>query len=192
MDILDKIFGSAIKVRLMRLFLLNPEQVFSVKDVVTRTLLREKGIKQELIRLEKIDLIKRKKTQKVTTWTLNSKFIYLQELQYFLINAQLLKHSDIVKKLHKIGKIKGIIIAGVFLHQQEDSRLDLVIIGDDIAKAKLETSVKHLEAEIGKELKYTLFETSDFLYRIGMYDKLVREIFDYPHQILLDRIGFKR
>ena len=43
-----------------------------------------------------------------------------------------------------------------------------------------------LEAEIGKELAYAVFDTPDFLYRANMYDKLVRDVIDFPHEKVLD------
>jgi hypothetical protein len=46
-----------------------------------------------------------------------------------------------------------------------------------------------MEAEIGKELVFASFETADFHYRLGMYDKLIRDILDYPHQKLLDKLN---
>ncbi len=76
------------------------------------------------------------------------------------------------------------IVSGVFT-KNEDSRVDLLIVGDKLNKAKTEEGVKKLEAEIGVELVYAVFTTKDFIYRVNMYDKLVRDILDYPHEVLL-------
>ena len=46
-----------------------------------------------------------------------------------------------------------------------------------------------IETEIGKELRYAVFSTNDFKYRLTVYDRLVRDILDYPHHIVVDRIG---
>jgi hypothetical protein len=42
---------------------------------------------------------------------------------------------------------------------------------------------------VGKELRYAFFSTDEFKYRMSMYDKLVRDILDYPHKVLLDKLG---
>jgi hypothetical protein len=52
-------------------------------------------------------------------------------------------------------------------------------------KNKIEEVVRKLEAEIGTELVYAVFETKEFIYRLNMYDKLIRDILDFPHEILL-------
>ena len=202
MEILDKLFGSTTKVRLMRLFLLNPERDFSFDEVTSRTMTVAKEVKKELEILTKIGLINRAKVARRETpesrpkqtqvWLLNSKFIYLSELQSFLINANLVKHSEILKRLSRTGKIKCVVIAGVFMNEWDEVPLDLLIVGDSVRKSGLESVIKRLEAEVGRDLKYAIFETADFTYRMTMYDKLVREILDYPHQIILDKIGLKR
>jgi hypothetical protein len=38
---------------------------------------------------------------------------------------------------------------------------------------------------LGKELAYAVFDTNDFKYRVSMYDKLLRDMFDYPHERLV-------
>ena len=203
MEILDKIFGSAAKVRMMRLFILNPTAQFSISDIVNRTQTAEKEVRAELLLLEKISLVKRRiimrkehsdsiRAKKTQVWGLDSKFVYLDELKNFLINANLIKNSDLIKRLGRLGKIKLIVIAGVFLNQLDESKLDLLVVGDGIRRASFENIVKSLESELGKELKYAFFGNDDFAYRLNMYDKLVRDLLDYPHQVVLDRIGLSQ
>ena len=203
MEILDKIFGGAAKVRMMRLFILNPTAQFSIDDVTKRTQTAEKEVRTELLLLEKISLVKRRtvmrkenpealRSKKTQVWGLDSKFVYLDELKSFLVNANLIKNSELIKRLGRIGKIKLIVIAGVFLNQLDESKLDLLVVGDGIRRASFENIVKSLESELGKELKYAFFGNDDFAYRLNMYDKLVRDLLDYPHQVVLDRIGLSR
>jgi hypothetical protein len=47
--------------------------------------------------------------------------------------------------------------------------------------------MKNLESEVGKELTYSAFETEDFEYRLGIHDRLVRDILDAPHTTLIDQ-----
>jgi hypothetical protein len=202
MEILDKIFGSAAKVRMMRLFILNPSQQFSVGEIVNRTITREKEVFTELAVLEKIDLVRRRtvsrkenpeslRSKKTKVWTLNPKFVYLDELKGFLVNPNLIKNSELIKRIGRVGKVKLIVLAGVFLNQLDENRLDLLVVGDEIRRVSFENIVKSLESELGKEVKYAFFATADFAYRMNMYDKLVRDLLDYPHQVVFDRIGVK-
>ena len=202
MEILDKLFGSSEKVRMMRLFILNPVAQFSVEEIVDRTQTLEKEVRAQLVLLEKISLAKKRtvmrkdhpdslRAKKTQVWGLDSRFVYLDELKNFLINANLIKNSELIKRMGRIGKIKLIVIAGVFLNQLDESKLDLLVVGDGIRRASFENIVKSMESELGKELKYAFFGTEDFVYRLNMYDKLIRDLLDYPHQVVLDRIGLR-
>jgi len=145
--------------------------------------------------------IKNKKNQKAPTpvrivmmkkrvrgWVLNESFPYLDALQGFLIQASPLQDQMITRKFNRAGKIKLLIISGVFLHEKE-SRVDVLIVGDELRKGTIDSTVKDMEAELGKDITYAMFETKDFQYRLGMYDKLIRDILDYPHRKLVNKLG---
>jgi hypothetical protein len=61
----------------------------------------------------------------------------------------------------------------------------MLIVGDNIKRRKVEEEIRKLEAEIGVELAYAVFDSKEFSYRLNMYDKLVRDILDFPHEIIL-------
>jgi hypothetical protein len=45
--------------------------------------------------------------------------------------------------------------------------------------------IRALEAEIGREIVYAVFDYKEFLYRLNMYDKLIRDVLDFPHKVLV-------
>ncbi len=66
---------------------------------------------------------------------------------------------------------------------------DAYVVFKEDSPMKLENAVKTLEAEIGKELKYVWFDTNEFTYRVSMYDKLIRDVLDFPHEKILNRLN---
>ena len=191
MEALSKLFGSEAKVKIMRLFLFNPEHVFLVKEISLRSKASTVSVRREMSVLEKIGLVKRRAIKNKSNghgYVLDHTFAYLTPLQNFLINVEPLKPKEIIKRISRLGTIKLIVIAGVFI-QEPESRVDLLIVGDHVKKATLEKTIKTIESEIGKELRYTYFTTEDFKYRLGMFDKLTRDILEYPHRKVLNRLG---
>ena len=65
------------------------------------------------------------------------------------------------------------------------SRIDILIVGDNLRKSFIQKTVAILESEMGRELSYALFTVEDFKYRVSMYDKLLRDVFEYPHERLI-------
>jgi len=174
----------------MRLFLFNPEKVFGTSQIVERVKSGSDKVRKELLTLEKMGLIKRRGGKSNGAgFVMDSHFPYLTQLQNFLINIEPLHPKEIIKKINKLGNIKLIVIAGVFI-QEPESRVDMLIVGDGVKKTALENTIKLLESELGKELKYAYFTTQDFQYRLSMFDKLIRDVLDYPHKKVLNRLSF--
>jgi len=194
MEILHHVFGGKTRIRIMRLFLLNPDKCYDEKSAVSRSRGTEREVERELASFEKIGLIKRrrivteskKKRVRIFGWVLNNSFVYLKELRSLLLNDVLMTGNEILQRLSRGGSLKLLVLAGIFI-QDWDSRVDLLIVGDKLKKGVLERTLRSMEAEIGRELRYTILDLGDFNYRMSIGDRLVRDIFDYPHQIVLDR-----
>ena len=193
METLAKLFGGMARVKIMRLFLLNTDS-FIPEDIVTRSRVTKVHVRKELSALSAMGFIKSKTIsiegyrgtkKKVVAWNLNPNFQYLQSIRDLLVDPNLLMHEDLALRFKPIGKIKLMIVSGVFIGS-EKSRVDIMIVGDKIKKNILVQVIKSLESEIGKELDYVLFDSEEFKYRLDMYDKLVCDIIDLPHQMLID------
>jgi DNA-binding MarR family transcriptional regulator len=200
METLSKLFGSEAKVKIIRLFLFNPEIHFSLNEISEKTKENQSKVRKELNSLEKCSLVKKKVTVKVTlkgrrkesksstSFVLNNNFLYINQLQNLLINQKPLEHKEIVRKISRLGPVKLIIVAGVFI-QDSESRVDILVVGDHIKKTALDNIMKNIEAEVGKEIRYAYFSTEDFKYRLSMFDKLIRDILDYPHEKIVNKLG---
>lgn len=199
MESLSKIFGSRERVQIMRMFLFNPDLVYGTKDVANRTGASFRLVDKEIAMLQKAGLLRRKPFTKSARdkdgqkkngngWVVDKNFAYFRAFENLLIQQTLISEGDIVKRLSRAAKLKLVVISGIFI-QDLDSRVDILMVGDNFRKASLDKIMKSFEAEIGKDIRYAAFDTAEFRYRIGMYDKLVRDIFDYPHKKILDKLG---
>ena len=183
MEILGKILGSGARVKIMRLFLLNRSKVFSNKEIVRRSRIPADLVRKELRLLSSVNFIKKRSGAR-PDWSFDHAFKYAEEMEDLLVRSNSLNKQTVLDNFKKIGRVKLVIISGIFI-KNKDSRVDLLIVGDQMKRGKIKQGVKRLEAEIGTELVYAVFDTSEFLYRLNMYDKLVRDILDYPHEVLL-------
>ncbi len=108
---------------------------------------------------------------------LDETFEYLGPLQTLLTHVSPTRNKQILHRLARAGKLKLVILSGFFI-QNWDARVDLFIVGDNLRKGTLENIVRLIESEAGREVRYASFETADFKYRLGVYDKLVRDVLD--------------
>lgn len=204
MDILEKLFGSAARVRMLRLFLLNPERIFDAKDVVAKSKVSPRESKRELALLEKAGLLTEKRfskekasgahpkrllsKRKVAGFQLKSDFPLLSPLKNLVVSETPLNREEVVRRLRSAGKVKFLALSGIFI-DEPTSRVDILVVGDNLNKRAIERSLRAIEAEIGKELRYGVLETVEFLYRLSVYDKFVRDILDFRHDRVVDKLG---
>ena len=123
-------------------------------------------------------------------YSLDAKFLYLQPLKNLLVTVSLHADESLIRKFATVGKLKLLVASGVFIREW-DTRVDLLIVGDELNMTRLDMVMKTLEAEVGKELTYSAFETEEFEYRLGIHDRLVRDILDAPHTTLIDKFGLE-
>lgn len=194
MEILIKLFGSKQRIHLMRLFFMHKDELFSFEDIQSKTKIRKETLKKDLLWLLSCEVIK-KQNKKITTprgakkviqvYILNIKNPFTHEL-YNMLAARGENEVSLLKaRFKKAGKIDLIIASGFFI-QNADARVDLLVVGKNLKKTLLEKEIALIESEIGKELQYGFFETEDFLYRAHMYDKLIRDVIDFPHIKVVD------
>ena len=207
MDTLDKLFGGETKVKLFRLFLLNADIDYTFKELVSRTQAEPAEIKKLLnnvflplglvkkgptvreipLKSKKIPLVKKVND---VGYALDQRFPYLHALKTLIITVTLKADQSLLKRFANVGKVKLFMASGVFL-QEWDTRVDLLIVGDELNHPKLEKIISTLESEVGKEITYSIFTVEEFEYRLGIHDRLIRDIFDSPHSTLIDKLGIE-
>lgn len=199
-DALERLFGSADRIKIIRLFYLNSKKVFINKDIARRAKVQNSSLRREISLLEKTGFIKkaadsvdsktragRKRKVRVKGWMLNSAFPLLTPLKNLVLNVAPISRAEILKRLKNAGNVKLVILSGIFI-QDDESRVDLLVVGDNLKQGVLEKEIAHIEALVGKELAYSVLTTQECTYRMGMYDKFIRDILDYPHEKILNKL----
>jgi len=191
-DILDNLFGSRIRVKILKFLFRNYPGDFLAGELAGRIQESHSSTKKELDDLRKLRLIKKTKTAKIK-YSLNPNFEFFEELKNLILKASPAEKNKMVAKILKLGRIKLALISGVFLNNNgnvnDSSVADLFIVGDEINKNKLKTFLKALEAEVGREIKLSIMDKEEFDYRHGMFDRFVRVLLERPHEKIINKLG---
>ncbi len=199
-DPLAILFGNQARVKLLRFFLFNPTREFSFDEISRRAKLVRRTARTEMNALERAGIIKKKmiyvphKTRDIKVraqgFALNAKFPQLESLQTFFFETAPIDGKTVMKHLRKAGPLDFVAATGIFMREY-DRRIDILVAMKKLNEQKVEVAIRSLEAEIGVEIRYAAFSSEDLMYRVGMHDKLTRDVFDYPYQILKDKIGIR-
>jgi len=186
-QILEQLFDSPLKVKLLRLFLRNPEEKFTLKEISKRTKSDSRQCIAQIKKLLNIDFLEAQVRKKRKVYFVNPNFDFYNELRTLVLKSPSASKKKILSKLKKIGKIKLAVLSGVFVNL-ENARADMLIVGNYIKKKKLTRLIKDLEAEVGKEIDYVIMSPEEFQYRYDMYDRFLRDILERPHEKLINKL----
>ena len=191
-EILENLFGSKSKTRLLRFFLQNPEQEYSLGEIAKRNMLKHAIVRRDLENLVKIKFIFKRSKKGKKSYILNQEFAFYPELKNLVAKDNIYPQSKSLSRVKGIGNIKLAAISGAFINYNK-SKADMILVGDGISRARLKNLMNSLEAEIGKEVDFVLMTGEEFKYRLNMLDKFILEFFEGPHEEIINKIiGFKR
>jgi hypothetical protein len=207
-QILEQIFDSAIRARLFKLFLRNPDSMFRVEDVAARIQVNKRVVKKQIEGLYEIGFLKKRKITKGgykkgskrnkkggegrgpaagIYFYVNSHFDFYNELRSLVLKSSPASLDKLSKQIGELGRIKLAVLSGVFINA-ENSRVDLLVVGDAISRRKLKRLLGTFEAEVGKSINYSVLTTDDFKYRYGMFDRFLLDILEGPHKKVINKL----
>lgn len=201
---LEHLFGSKTRIKLLRIFLNNPDKAYFVRELSRRLKLQINSIRRELQNLEKMGIIKIFEEVEVQDEPINKKIIrhrrrksiqkkffeadtncvLYNDLRSILIKGQFLLEKSFIKKLSKLGNVSYLALSGIFVGR-DDAPTDILIAGR-VNKDKLKRLIRSFEKDIDREIRFTIFSNNEFEYRRNITDKFLYDILDNKKIVLID------
>jgi predicted transcriptional regulator len=170
---LEKLFSSKTRIKMLTLFLKNPNEKYYVRQLTRKLNERINSIRRELDNLSKIGLLKSEKKDLKKYYYIDKKFELLSELKALFIKAMAAPKDEIIAKLNKVGNIKYACLTGSFT--KSPAKVDLLVVGD-VKKPKLLGFIKELEKIQGHDIDYTVMDENEFKYRNDLGDQFLLSI----------------
>jgi hypothetical protein len=186
-QVLEILFGSKSRARMMRFFILNNSQEYAFSDIVSKNLLNSSEARKELKAFKKADFVKERTKKGKKYYHTNISFPFYQELERLVIKSDIFPQCNSLVNVKKIGDVKLVLTTGVFMNYSK-GKLDLLLVVDNVSRVKLKTLINHLEAEVGKEVRYMLLTGEELTYRLNMLDRFLINIFKEPHEIFFSKV----
>lgn len=184
---LELLFGCRSRWRIIKFFLLNENSAMTAKELNIKNKLGSGESALILSQFLKARFLFVKIKNKQKYFYLNPRYPFFKELKNLVIKSNIYPQCDSLIKIEKLGDIKLAVISGSFINFPR-AKTDLLIVGELISKAKLKHLLENLEAELGREVNYSLMNFQEFKYRVNMFDKFILEIFEEAHEIVVNKI----
>ncbi len=200
---LEKIFSSKARVKILKTFLLNPDKKYYIRQLSRELKLQVNSVRRELNNLEdfgllvsvdnnstKIDTLsnelEKKNLQEKKYYWADKSFVLFSELKHLIIKSQILASESLVSKLKDICDPQFVLLSGIFV-ANDNSSTDILIVAD-LDKSKLVEIISDLELEMGREINFTLMDEAEFKYRQEIADVFLHSALNSRKIILIDKI----
>lgn len=188
---IDALFGSKTRVKLLHLFLNNPGKAFYVREITRLIDEQINSVRRELSNMLNVGIIKSDNADNKLYYEVNQRYEHYVPLR--AIFGQDVSGKDIEVapsqldwqgKLDELGGVKLAVLSGVFVHGS-GSAVDILLVGKP-AKVKLKAFMKTLEKKEGRELNYSIMSHDEFYYRLSIRDKFITELVSSNHTVIRD------
>jgi len=190
--VFETLFGSRVRARLMRFFVLNPGTVYSVAEITEKILLPRTDISRDIRKLVKAKILRESSRKRVKTYQLHPEFPFHAELKSLVVKSNVDVPKQMFQKFRTVGDVKLLLTGGLFLDDPK-SKTDMILVVNNPNRGRLSQSIEKLEAEIGQEVRFVLMDTEELNYRLNMLDRFLIEFLEGPYHEVINRLpGWKR
>lgn len=193
---IEQLFGSKTRVKLLGLFYQNPNRAFYVREITRKVDEQINSVRRELANLLSIGIIKSDNANNKLYYEVDQSFEHYGALEAIFglskKNRKFKKQSnedestiktvDIVvngedeniNTLLKSGNVRLLIYTGQFT-RDDTVGIDVLLVGD-INLPNLEHSINKLEESEKKDIRYCVFTVEEFQYRKQINDRFVSNL----------------
>jgi len=196
---IEQLFGSKTRVKLLQLFYSNPNRSFYVREITRKIDEQINSVRRELSNLLSIGIIVSDSNNNRLYYEVNQKYKYFDPLQQIFsggVNKTIKKTqtpntdddpAQMTSELSSVGHIELAVFTGQFT-RDETAGVDLLIVGD-INPNAVSKYVNDLEKKENKTIRYAVMNLNEFKYRQDIRDRFSSSIERAKKQIVVDNQG---
>ncbi|NCU30235.1 transcriptional regulator [Candidatus Saccharibacteria bacterium] len=189
---IDALFGSKTRVKLLHLFLNNPGRAFYVREITRKIDEQINSVRRELANMLNVGIIKSESSDNRLYYEVNQEYLNYEPLRQIFTNdksaSKIIESVDTDydwgKRLKALGDVRIAVLSGKLVHGS-DSEVDMLLAGS-INKTQAKRLIKALEEEEHKTLNYVVMDYQDFYYRLSIKDRFVMSIINTKYTVVAD------
>lgn len=192
---IDALFGSKTRVKLLHLFLNNPGQSFFVREITRKIDEQINSVRRELSNMLEVGIITSDSSDNKLYYQVNQRYDYYVPLKAIfgdsdnntkIINTELtnLPEDKYSLILHEISGLRLAVFSGVLV-KGSNTAVDVLLVGN-IAPIKVKSLVATIEKSEGRDINYCILSYDEFYYRLSVRDRFITEIINGKHKIIID------
>ena len=194
---IDSLFGSKTRVKLLHLFLNNPEKSFYVREITRMIDEQINSVRRELANMVSVGIVQQDAIDNKLYYSVNEDYPYIKPLSAIFSDKNTeggMGAASSVSWKDSLGRMRGLrlaIISGKLV-VGSSSAVDLLLVGDDMSAVTIKNLVKKIEKDRKIEINYAVMSYDDFYYRMSVKDRFIMDIVRNKHSVLVDTENIMR
>jgi DNA-binding transcriptional ArsR family regulator len=182
---LRNFFISEVRVKTLKLLLLNPKETYHVRAIVRAINAEINAVRRELDNLLNAGFVSKRKSSNKLFYTVNTEHVFYPELLGLVAKEEGLG-AAVIKGADSLGRIEFAILSKEFVKGRDPSVLavDLFVVGEVFVDA-LSKIVKEYELKKGVEINFSTMASAEFQHRKRTLDQFVMRILSQSRIMLL-------
>lgn len=191
---IDALFGSKTRVKLLHLFLSNPGKAFYVREITRLIDEQINSVRRELANMTGVGIVTSDTADNKLYYEVNQRYEYYVPLRAIFADEKMPvapqeKEASSSNKtwhdaLRALPGVRIAVLAGILV-KGSTSKVDIVVAGN-VSAARFNKVIKMAEAAEGRELNYVTLSYDDFYYRLSVRDRFIAEIISGKCVTLVD------
>lgn len=194
MAALSDFIVSKVRVKLLKVLLENPKEMYHVRELVRRTSEEINAVRRELARMEEAGMVKKEVRGNRLYYWFREEYPYFPELLSLAAKTTGLGFA-IRKNRAKIGKVNFVIFSSQFIRYKERAtpdQVDVLVVGD-IVLPELANLVRQEETRRKQEINYTPMTQKEFEFRKSRRDPFILGILSSSRTVIFgDELEFAK
>jgi len=183
--LLQTLISSRVRVKLLTLFLMHPDQEHHLKGLVRELDENNNALRRELNRLERIGLLDSQRKGRAKLYRTNRQHPIYLELRAIILKTTGL--GQILRdEIANLGQIDFAFIYGSYAEGEDDtwSDIDLLIVGQ-VDLENLRRLLQDLEQRLGREINETVYSPQEFALRRRQGDAFLQRVMEGAKIVLV-------
>lgn len=211
---IEQLFGSKTRVKLLQLFYSNPNRAFYVREITRKIDEQINSVRRELSNLLSIGIITSDATQNRLYYEVNQEYNHYKPLAAIFgglkmedaptaektakkekktaepapvpaaPKADVSEEHPMAKSFRGLGKVDLAILSGQFT-RDESAGIDVLIVGN-VTESKADKFIAELEKAENKELRYTILSLDNYRYRLQINDRFISNVLAAKKQVIIN------
>lgn len=183
---LATLMNSPLRIKALAYILKRPNEEGTAQELASAAGTTREAALRELNALVRLSMVRARGTVRDRKFVPEENDLLYEPIRNLLISATTPDKKDILNAFRGVRGLRLIVTAGALMDDPR-SGVDLLVVSRSRSDAAIAKAVKKVEAIAAIPIRYAVLGVEEYEGRKQAYDRMLRDIFEYSHEVVLEK-----